>query len=242
MYFSSWWIPKMWKVDEEWHYWHGGFKGNQDNFLVQTVYRTWTETRSHLVIPFCGRQGLCPNFASWNWWFPYKCWRKACHIISLSTGMLYQRGILHLYALLFGLNRIIFCSNEEYSSSSICLIYFFWGGIMWFLVSQGFTIEDATGLAITGDVDIHSVYATSLSTSHPIFLPQKAIEFSSEWKAPPLPGTPFRLFIGVLSATNHFLERMAVRKTWMQHPSIKSSDVVARFFVALVSSYLLSLL
>jgi hypothetical protein len=39
--------------------------------------------------------------------------------------------------------------------------------------------------------------------------------------------------MGVLSATNHFSERMAVRKTWMQHPSIKSSDVVARFFVAL---------
>ncbi|CAL9226242.1 unnamed protein product [Arabidopsis halleri] len=97
----------------------------------------------------------------------------------------------------------------------------------------GFTIEDATGLAVTGDVDIHSVHATSLSTSHPSFSPQKAIEFSSEWKAPPLPGTPFRLFMGVLSATNHFSERMAVRKTWMQHPSIKSSDVVARFFVAL---------
>ncbi|CAG7887167.1 unnamed protein product [Brassica rapa] len=97
----------------------------------------------------------------------------------------------------------------------------------------GFTIEDATGLAITGDVDIHSVHATSLSTSHPSLSPQKAIEFSPEWKAPPLPGTPFRLFIGVLSATKHFSERMAVRKTWMQHPSIKSSLVVARFFVAL---------
>ncbi|CAN8231205.1 unnamed protein product [Cochlearia groenlandica] len=97
----------------------------------------------------------------------------------------------------------------------------------------GFSIEDATGLVITGDVDIHSVYATSLSTSHPSFSPQKAIEFSPEWIAPPLPSTSFRLFIGVLSATSHFSERMAVRKTWMQHPSVKSSDVVARFFVAL---------
>ncbi|XP_010529358.1 PREDICTED: hydroxyproline O-galactosyltransferase GALT2-like [Tarenaya hassleriana] len=97
----------------------------------------------------------------------------------------------------------------------------------------GFTLEDATGLAIKGDVDVHSAYATSLPTSHPSFSPHKALEFSPDWKAPPLPRSPFRLFIGVLSATNHFAERMAVRKTWMQHSAIKSSDVVARFFVAL---------
>jgi hypothetical protein len=42
------------------------------------------------------------------------------------------------------------------------------------------------------------------------------------------------LFIGILSAGNHFAERMAVRKSWMQHKLIKSSHVVARFFVALV--------
>lgn len=42
------------------------------------------------------------------------------------------------------------------------------------------------------------------------------------------------LFIGILSAGNHFAERMAVRKSWMQHKSIKSSRVVARFFVAMV--------
>ena len=50
----------------------------------------------------------------------------------------------------------------------------------------------------------------------------------------PLPKHPIKLFIGVLSASNHFAERMAVRKTWMQSAAIKSSDVVARFFVALV--------
>lgn len=58
---------------------------------------------------------------------------------------------------------------------------------------------------------------------------------SEKWKARPLPKSPVRLFIGVLSATNHFAERMAVRKTWMQSSVIKSSDVVVRFFVALVS-------
>lgn len=58
---------------------------------------------------------------------------------------------------------------------------------------------------------------------------------SKKWKARPLPKSPIQLFIGVLSATNHFAERMAVRKTWMQSDAVKASNVVVRFFVALVS-------
>ncbi|XP_052179995.1 hydroxyproline O-galactosyltransferase GALT2 [Diospyros lotus] len=98
---------------------------------------------------------------------------------------------------------------------------------------MGFTLEDATGLAVKGDVDVHSVYATSLPTSHRSFSPQRVLEMDEKWKALPLPKRPIRLFIGILSATNHFAERMAVRKTWMQSPAIKSLDVVVRFFVAL---------
>lgn len=105
-----------------------------------------------------------------------------------------------------------------------------------FLFSQGFTLEDATGLAIKGDVDVHSIYATSLPTSHPSFSLQQVLEMSDKWKSPPLPGLgdPIQLFIGILSAANHFAERMAIRKTWMLSDAIKSSNVVARFFVALV--------
>ncbi|CAN1145697.1 Hydroxyproline O-galactosyltransferase GALT2 [Linum perenne] len=97
----------------------------------------------------------------------------------------------------------------------------------------GFTLEDATGLAIKGDVDIQSVYATSLPSSHPSFSPQRVLEMSVKWKSRPISKSPIWLFIGILSATNHFAERMAVRKTWMQSSSIKSSNVVVRFFVAL---------
>ncbi|XP_040987132.1 hydroxyproline O-galactosyltransferase GALT6-like [Juglans microcarpa x Juglans regia] len=97
----------------------------------------------------------------------------------------------------------------------------------------GFTLEDATGLSVMGDVDIHSVFAASLPSSHPSFSPQRHLEFSNRWKAPPLPDGDVELFIGILSAGNHFAERMAVRKSWMQHKLIKSSTVVARFFVAL---------
>ncbi|KAA8533041.1 hypothetical protein F0562_032841 [Nyssa sinensis] len=97
----------------------------------------------------------------------------------------------------------------------------------------GFTLEDATGLSLKGDVDVHSVFAASLPTSHPSFAPQRHLEMLTKWQAPPLPDGPVELFIGILSAGNHFAERMAVRKSWMQHRSIKSLDVVTRFFVAL---------
>ena len=55
---------------------------------------------------------------------------------------------------------------------------------------------------------------------------------SEQWKTSPLPTEPVELFIGILSAANHFAERMAVRKSWMI--ATKSSNSVARFFVALV--------
>ncbi|GAB2248952.1 hypothetical protein Droror1_Dr00012311 [Drosera rotundifolia] len=97
----------------------------------------------------------------------------------------------------------------------------------------GFSLEDATGLNISGNVDVHSVFAGSLPSSHPSFAPQKQLEMSSKWQAPLLPEGPVELFIGILSAASHFTERMAVRKSWMQHKVIKSSKVVARFFVAL---------
>ncbi|WOL15329.1 hydroxyproline O-galactosyltransferase GALT2 isoform X1 [Canna indica] len=96
----------------------------------------------------------------------------------------------------------------------------------------GFALEDATGLAINGDVDIHSVYATSLPTSHPSFSGQ-VLDMSERWKSPPLPNNPIQLFIGILSASNHFAERMAIRETWMQYPAIRSSTMAVRFFVAL---------
>ncbi|CAM8977206.1 unnamed protein product [Rhodiola kirilowii] len=97
----------------------------------------------------------------------------------------------------------------------------------------GFALEDATGLSLNGDIDVHSVFAASLPASHPSFAPQKHLDKSSRWKAPPLKDGPVEMFIGVLSAGNHFAERMAVRKSWMQDRMITSSNVVARFFVAL---------
>ena len=99
---------------------------------------------------------------------------------------------------------------------------------------KGFVLEDATGFSINGDLEVKSVFALSLPTTHPSFAPQRQLEMSSIWKVPPLPNHPIELFIGILSAGNHFAERMAVRKSWMQSVR-RSKNVAARFFVALVT-------
>ncbi|MQM10022.1 hypothetical protein Taro_042910 [Colocasia esculenta] len=96
----------------------------------------------------------------------------------------------------------------------------------------GFVLEDATGLSLNGNLDVESVFAASLPATHPSFAPQRQLDMSSIWQAPPLPDGPVEMFIGILSAGNHFAERMAVRKSWMQSIS-KSQNVVARFFVAM---------
>ncbi|KAF9609108.1 hypothetical protein IFM89_013362 [Coptis chinensis] len=102
-----------------------------------------------------------------------------------------------------------------------------------FPYGTGFALEDATGLSVNGDLEVNSLFAASLPTAHPSFAPQMHLEMSSRWRAPLLSDGPVELFIGVLSAGNHFTERMAVRKSWMQSKLITSSMVVARFFVAL---------
>ncbi|GJN22974.1 hypothetical protein PR202_gb10585 [Eleusine coracana subsp. coracana] len=96
----------------------------------------------------------------------------------------------------------------------------------------GYSLEDATGLSLKGDLDVESISADYLPISPPTFTPQRYLEMSEQWKASPLPAEPVELFIGILSAANHFAERMAVRKSWMISTR-RSSSVVARFFVAL---------
>lgn len=100
----------------------------------------------------------------------------------------------------------------------------------------GFGLEDATGLAVKGDIEVHSVLATSLPLSHSNLSPEATLQMNDKWKAPPLPRGSVDFFIGILSASNHFAERMAIRKTWMQSKLIQTSKVVARFFVALHAS------
>ncbi|RLN42850.1 hypothetical protein C2845_PM01G31840 [Panicum miliaceum] len=94
----------------------------------------------------------------------------------------------------------------------------------------GFVLEDATILSVIGDIDVQSIVAGSLPTAHPSIV-QRHLELLTELKAPPLAEENVELFIGILSAGNHFTERMAARRSWMS--SVRnSSSTVARFFVA----------
>lgn len=86
-------------------------------------------------------------------------------------------------------------------------------------------------MSVVGDIDVQSMIAGSLPTAHPSIV-QRNLELLAELKAPPAEEN-VELFIGILSAGNHFTERMAARRSWMS--SVRnSSSTVARFFVALV--------
>lgn len=95
-------------------------------------------------------------------------------------------------------------------------------------------MEEATGISVAGDIDLVSMTVTSLPVTHPSYYSKLVLEEGDTWKAPPLLRGELQLFIGIMSSSNHFSERMAVRRTWLQSQSIRSSQVVARFFVALV--------
>lgn len=102
-----------------------------------------------------------------------------------------------------------------------------------FPYTTGLLEEDTAGAFVGGDVDLQAIIATSLPSMPPKTLDEQIFENWMLWKTPAVQEGPIDLFIGVLSASSHFSERMAVRSTWFQSEPIQSSKVVARFFVAM---------
>lgn len=85
---------------------------------------------------------------------------------------------------------------------------------------------------ILGDLNLISVLASALPTSEDV---EHIIDLDA-LKSAPLPlHRPLDLFIGIFSTANNFKRRMAVRRTWMQYPAVRSGSVAVRFFVGLVS-------
>jgi len=85
---------------------------------------------------------------------------------------------------------------------------------------------------ISGDLKLVSVVASGLPTSEDS---DHVIDLES-LKSPPIPlKKKINLLVGVFSTANNFKRRMAVRRTWMQYPQVKSGEVAVRFFVGLVS-------
>ncbi|XP_048229647.1 beta-1,3-galactosyltransferase GALT1 [Ricinus communis] len=83
---------------------------------------------------------------------------------------------------------------------------------------------------ISGGLKLISVLASGLPSSEES---EHIIDLES-LKSAQLPlHHPLDLFIGVFSTANNFERRMAVRRTWMQYPAVKTGEVAVRFFVGL---------
>ncbi|KAL2226143.1 beta-1,3-galactosyltransferase GALT1 [Sesamum indicum] len=83
---------------------------------------------------------------------------------------------------------------------------------------------------ISGDINLISVVASGLPTSEDL---EHIIDLEA-LKAVQLPHQrQLNLFIGIFSTANNFKRRMAVRRSWMQYPEVRSGQVAVRFFVGL---------
>lgn len=87
-------------------------------------------------------------------------------------------------------------------------------------------------IRISGDLQLISILASGLPTSEDS---EHIIDLEALKTVPLSPRRPLDLFIGVFSTANNFKRRMAVRRTWMQYPAVRSGAVAVRFFVGLVS-------
>ncbi|KAL6562514.1 Beta-1,3-galactosyltransferase galt1 [Orobanche gracilis] len=83
---------------------------------------------------------------------------------------------------------------------------------------------------ISGDINLISVVASGLPTSEDF---EHIIDLEALKAVSVPPRKQLSLFIGIFSTTNNFKRRMAVRRSWMQYPEVRSGHVVVRFFVGL---------
>ncbi|EYU28764.1 hypothetical protein ABFS82_12G101200 [Erythranthe guttata] len=83
---------------------------------------------------------------------------------------------------------------------------------------------------ISGDINLISVVASGLPTSEDL---EHIIDLESLIAVPIPSRRRLNLFVGIFSTANNFKRRMAVRRSWMQYPEVRSGQVVVRFFVGL---------
>ncbi|KAL3631174.1 hypothetical protein CASFOL_024158 [Castilleja foliolosa] len=83
---------------------------------------------------------------------------------------------------------------------------------------------------IAGDINLISVVASGLPTSEDL---DHIVDLEALKAVPISPPKPMNLFIGIFSTANNFKRRMAVRRTWMHYPEVRSGQVAVRFFVGL---------
>uniref|UniRef100_A0A7N0UJZ7 Galectin domain-containing protein n=1 Tax=Kalanchoe fedtschenkoi TaxID=63787 RepID=A0A7N0UJZ7_KALFE len=82
---------------------------------------------------------------------------------------------------------------------------------------------------VVGNLTILSGFAKDLPVSEDFDL----IMDIKQLKAPPVPKKRLLMLVGVFSTGNNFKRRMALRRTWMQYPAVRSGNVAVRFFIGL---------
>ncbi|CAM9002049.1 unnamed protein product [Rhodiola kirilowii] len=88
----------------------------------------------------------------------------------------------------------------------------------------------ASEVRISGDLKLISVVASGLPTSEEV---DHVVDLEALKSVPLPPQGQLDLFIGVFSTANNFKRRMAVRRSWMQYPAVRSGAVAVRFIVGL---------
>lgn len=90
---------------------------------------------------------------------------------------------------------------------------------------------------ISEHLKLISVVASGLPTLEDL----EHIDDLEALKATPiLSHKPLDLLVGVFSTANNFKRRMAVRRSWMQYPAVRSGAVAVRFFVGLHKNLLVN--
>lgn len=83
---------------------------------------------------------------------------------------------------------------------------------------------------ISGDLQLISILASGLPTSEDL---EHVLDLEVLKSVPVPHNKSLHLLVGVFSTANNFKRRMAVRRTWMQYPAVRSGSVAVRFFVGL---------
>lgn len=119
--------------------------------------------------------------------------------------------------------KLVICLPNHETFNGFGVVFCFLQALEPWLVSE---------VKVSGDLNLISVLASGLPTSED----SEHISDLETLKSPALASRrPLDLVIGVFSTANNFKRRMAVRRTWMQYPAIRSGKVAVRFFVGLVS-------
>ncbi|KAG0473392.1 hypothetical protein HPP92_014745 [Vanilla planifolia] len=85
------------------------------------------------------------------------------------------------------------------------------------------------GVRVQGDLEVLSCFANGLPVAEDLEL----VRDVDKLRAPKLAKRRVFMLIGVISSSNNFARRQALRRSWMQYEVVRSGEVAVRFLVGL---------